>query len=162
MKAMIHEFAANNKDLLDLVTEWEPRLLALPEEILTSRRNIQDRTIKQIVGHMVDSASNNTHRIIHLQYQPSPLIFPDYANLGNNDRWIAIQDYQSENWPDLVRLWKYANLHIVHVIENVKLDKLENVWITALNERVTLKEMILDYLSHVRLHLDEINQLTEN
>jgi hypothetical protein len=162
MKAMTHEFAANNKELLDLVTEWEPRLLALPNEILTSRRNIQDRTIKQIVGHMVDSASNNTHRIIHLQYQPSPLIFPDYASLGNNDRWIAIQDYQSENWPDLVRLWKYANLHIVHVIENVKLDKLENVWITALNERVTLKEMILDYLSHVRLHLDEINQLTEN
>jgi hypothetical protein len=162
MKAMTHEFTANNKELLDLVTEWEPRLLALPNEILTSRRNIQDRTIKQIVGHMVDSASNNTHRIIHLQYQPSPLIFPDYASLGNNDRWIAIQDYQSENWPDLVLLWKYANLHIVHVIENVKLDKLENVWITALNERVTLKEMILDYLSHVRLHLDEINQLTEN
>jgi hypothetical protein len=162
MKAMIHEFKAKNEELLALVTEWEPRLLSLPNEILSSKRNIQDRTIKQIVGHMVDSASNNTHRIIHLQYQSSPLIFPDYANLGNNDRWIAIQDYQSENWADLVRLWKYTNLHIVHVIENVKLDMLDNVWITALNEKVTLKEMILDYLGHIRLHLDEINRLIKD
>jgi len=159
---MIQEFAANNNELIRLVSEWEPKLLALPNEILSSKRNIQDRTIKQIVGHMVDSASNNTHRIIHLQYQSSPLMFPDYANLGNNDRWIAIQDYQSENWPDLVRLWKYTNLHIVHVIQNVNQEKLDNVWITALNEKVTLKEMILDYLSHIRLHLDEINQLTDN
>ena len=111
---------------------------------------------------MVDSASNNTHRIIHLQYQPSPLIFPDYANLGNNDRWIAIQNYQSENWPDLVRLWKYANLHFVHVINHVNPDKLDNVWITALQDKVALKEMILDYISHIRLHLDEIKDLTEN
>lgn len=157
---MADEFEANNDELLRLISEWEPKLLALPGEILLSRRNKQGRTIKQITGHMVDSASNNTHRIIHLQYQPSPLIFPDYANMGNNDRWIAIQDYQSEHWSDLVRLWKYSNLHLVHVIRKVNPDKLDNVWITALDERVTLKEMILDYLSHIRLHLDEINQLT--
>ena len=156
---MKDEFTVNNNELLLLVSKWEPKLLALPNEILLSRKNIQGRTIKQIVGHMVDSASNNTHRIIHLQYQPSPLIFPDYATLGNNDRWIAIQNYQSENWPELVQLWKYSNLHIAHVIQNVNVEKLENVWITALNKRVTLKEMILDYLSHVRLHLNEIDDL---
>ena len=86
------EFELNNKELLRLVNEWELRLLSLPEEVIGNRRNIQNRTIKQIVGHMVDSASNNTHRIIHLQYNSSPLIYPDYANLGNNDRWIAIQN----------------------------------------------------------------------
>ena len=86
------EFELNNKELLRLVSEWELRLLSLPEEVICNRRNIQNRTIKQIVGHMVDSASNNTHRIIHLQYNSSPLIYPDYANLGNNDRWIAIQN----------------------------------------------------------------------
>ena len=84
------EFELNNKELLQLVNEWELRLLSLPEDVIGNRRNSQNRTIKQIVGHMVDSASNNTHRIIHLQYNASPLIYPDYANLGNNDRWIAI------------------------------------------------------------------------
>ena len=153
------EFELNNKELLRLVSEWELRLLSLPEEVIGNRRNIQNRTIKQIVGHMVDSASNNTHRIIHLQYNMSPLIYPDYANLGNNDRWIAIQNYQNENWENLVQLWKYSNLHIAHVIDNVNPEKQNNEWISALQQRVSLKAMILDYLSHFKLHLNEIEDL---
>ena len=153
------EFELSNEELLRLVSEWELRLLSLPEEVIGNRRNIQNRTIKQIVGHMVDSASNNTHRIIHLQYNSSPLIYPDYANLGNNDRWIAIQNYQNENWENLVQLWKYSNLHIAHVIDNVNPEKLNNEWISALQQRVSLKAMILDYLSHFKLHLNEIEDL---
>lgn len=153
------EFELNNKELLRLVNEWELRLLSLPEEVIGNRRNIQNRTIKQIVGHMVDSASNNTHRIIHLQYNMSPLIYPDYANLGNNDRWIAIQNYQNENWENLVQLWKYSNLHIAHVIDNVNPEKQINEWISALQQQVSLKAMILDYLSHFKLHLNEIEDL---
>jgi hypothetical protein len=155
----MNDFKENNREILHLIEEWEPRLLALSEDVITKRRNSQNRTIKQIVGHMVDSASNNIHRFVHLQYQPSPLIFPDYANLGNNDRWIAIQDYQEEKWFDLVQLWKYSNLHIVHVIKHVNMDKLDNQWITALNKNVSLKAMIVDYLPHFKLHLSEIDDL---
>lgn len=155
----MNEFEKNNQELLSLIDEWEPRLKQLPEDVITHRRNSQNRTIKQIVGHMVDSASNNTHRIIHLQYQPSPLIFPDYANLGNNDRWIAIQNYQDEDWEDLVQLWKYSNRHIIHVIRNVNVQKLDNEWVSALNQRISLKAMIIDYLRHFKLHLGEIGEL---
>ncbi|RPH32668.1 MAG: DinB family protein [Bacteroidales bacterium] len=155
----MNEFKTNNQELLSLIGEWEPKLLALSDDTITNKQNSQNRTIKQIVGHMIDSASNNTHRIVHLQYQPSPLIYPDYANLGNNDRWISIQSYQTEKWDDLVQLWKYSNIHIVHVINSVSLDKLDNEWITALNKRVSLKAMIIDYLPHFRLHLSEIDEL---
>jgi uncharacterized damage-inducible protein DinB len=157
----MNNFSGNNQELMGLIQEYEPRLKNLSEEIITNRRNSQNRSIKQIVGHMVDSASNNIHRIVHLQYQPSPLIYPDYANLGNNDRWIAIQNYQEENWENLVQLWKYSNLHIIHVINNVNQEKLNNPWITALNQKVTLKEMIIDYLSHFKLHLREIEELID-
>lgn len=71
----MHEFKKNNEELMMLINEWESKLLQLPEDMIRVRRNSQNRSIKQIVGHMVDSASNNTHRIIHLQYQPSPMIF---------------------------------------------------------------------------------------
>ncbi len=156
---MIKEFEPIIQGLLTLVDEWEPKLTRLSNEVISERRNSQNRTIKQIVGHMIDSASNNTHRIVHLQYQPSPLIFPDYANLGNNDRWIAIQNYQDEKWSELIQLWKYSNIHIAHVIKNVNIDKLENEWITALNKNVSLEAMILDYLKHFKLHLSEIDVL---
>ena len=155
----MNEFKPIIQELLNLIKEWEPKLLALPEEVITERRNSQNRTIKQIVGHMVDSASNNTHRIVHLQYQQSPLIFPDYANLGNNDRWIAIQNYQDEEWNNLVQLWKYTNIHIVHVIQNINTEKLDNVWISALNEKISLKAMVVDFPRHFKLHCDEINEL---
>lgn len=153
------ELMENNQELLSLIEAWEPQLLALSEELITFRINNERWTIKETIGHMVDSASNNTHRIIHLQYQPSPLTYPDYANLGNNDRWVAIQNYQTENWCDLVGLWKYSNLHIIHVINNVNMDKLDNEWITALNQHVSLKAMIIDYLRHFKLHLSEIDEL---
>lgn len=155
----MYEFKKNNEELMMLIDEWESKLLQLPEDMITKRKNSQNRSIKQIVGHMVDSASNNTHRIIHLQYQPSPMIFPDYASLGNNDRWIAIQNYQEEEWRNLIQLWKYSNIHIIHVINNLNIEKLDNVWITALNTTVSLKAMIIDYLRHFKLHISEIDDL---
>jgi len=157
----MNEFEENNRILLDLIDEWEVKLQALPEVLISEKKNSQNRTIRQILGHLVDSASNNTHRVIHLQYQASPLIFPDYANLGNNDRWIAIQDYQTENWSDLIQLWKYANKHFVHIVRHVNADKLTNEWITALGIRISLKSMIDNYLPHFELHLREIDELIE-
>ena len=145
--------------LIELVNSWEPVLNKLPEEIYSTRRNTQNRTIKMIVGHIIDSASNNTHRIVHLQNQESPLVFPNYATSGNNDRWIAIQDYQNEDWKLLVQLWKYSLLHISHVIRNVNSDKLNNEWISGPGEKVSLENMILDFPRHLKLHLDEIKEL---
>ncbi len=115
----MNQFENSCQNILQLLEIWEPRLLALSEEIISNRKNIQNRSIRQILGHLFDSASNNTHRIVHLQYRENPMTFPNYATEGNNDRWIAIQDYQHEDWNNLVQLWKYANLHLIHVIRNV-------------------------------------------
>ena len=153
------EIDSVSNEIISLVNYWEPVLIRLPEDIISQRRNSQNRTIKQIVGHIIDSSSNNTHRIVHLQYQTHPLIFPNYATFGNNDRWIAIQDYQNEDWMALVQLWKYSLIHISHVIKNVRSDKLNNEWISGPGEKVTLTMMIVDFPRHLKLHLSEINDL---
>ncbi len=145
--------------IFDLIKVWEPKLKSLPDSTLTDRRNSQNRTIKQILGHLIDSNSNNIHRIVHLQNQPSPLIFPNYASLGNNDRWIAIQNYQEEDWNNMIMLWKYSLLHLCHVIRNVNDDKLDNQWIAGPDRLISLREMIIDFLKHFKLHLSEIDEL---
>lgn len=142
-----------------LVNACESQLSAAHPDVIHNRRNSQSRTIKQILGHLIDSASNNLHRIVHLQYQQSPIQFPDYANLGVNDTWIGIQHYQEEEWPLLIQLWKFSNLHLAHVIGHVDRNAMDNVWISALGENITLSEMIADYPRHLRLHLDEIEEL---
>ncbi|MZP55686.1 MAG: DinB family protein, partial [Bacteroidales bacterium] len=103
----MEEFKGISAEVMVLVEKWESRLLNFSVEVIELRKNIQNRTIKQILGHLIDSTSNNIHRIVHLQYQRSPFSFPNYATFGNNDRWIAIQDYQNEDWGNMVQLWKY-------------------------------------------------------
>ena len=156
---IMKEASSIEREILSLIADWELKLVHLPYEIIAIQRNSQKRTIKQIIGHLVDSTSNNTHRIVHLQYQPSPLVFPNYATLGNNDRWIAIQDYQNEEWINLIQLWKYSLLHFCHVIRNIKDDKLDNEWIAGPDQRITLKSMIVDFPKHLKLHLSEISEL---
>jgi hypothetical protein len=155
----MNPFENSCQKTLQLIEVWEPRLLAIPEETFSNRINSQNRSIKQILGHMVDSASNNTHRVIHLQYRENPMTFPNYATNGNNDRWIAIQDYQHEDWHNLIQLWKYANRHFVHVVQNVDQTKLENQWISGEGELISLRENIEGYLPHLELHLREIEEL---
>lgn len=161
---MIAEFGQICDELSTFIADWEVKLAALPERTISNRTNSQGRSIRQIIGHMVDSASNNTHRVIHMHYQQSPVKYPDYANLGNNDRWIAIQNYQEEDWGELVRLWAAVNRHMVHLLGQVDESKLNQKWVSALKENITLREMITDYPLHFRLHLNEItaliNQLT--
>ncbi|MGW8314543.1 MAG: DinB family protein [Bacteroidales bacterium] len=156
---MLKEFETVTEGIRDQVSIWEPKLLGLQNELITTRRNSQNRTIKQIVGHMIDSASNNTHRIVHLQYQNSPMRFPNYATNGNNDRWIAIQNYQDEDWEVMINLWKYTNFHLLHVINNVDTSKLDNQWYYNDKVLISLKDGIIDYLRHLELHLDEIDEL---
>lgn len=155
---MFPEQRSQIKESIDI---WEPKLLSLSEEVIISRRNAQNRNIKQILGHLVDSATNNTHRIIYLQNLESPLIFPNYASNGNNDRWIAIQNYNDEDWSDLVQLWKYSLKHYCHVVENVDESKLENEWIAGPGRMISLRKMIGDFLPHLQLHLDEIEELIQ-
>jgi hypothetical protein len=138
---------------------WEQKLSSLPHETITLRRNSQNRTIKQILGHLIDSASNNTHRVVHLQYQESPFSFPNYATNGNNDRWIAIQNYQNEDWLAMIQLWKYSLFHFCHVIQNVNDGKLENKWISGPGQTINLKTMITGFTGHLNLHLSEIENL---
>ena len=156
---MTAEFQQISEDLSKLISNWEVKLASLPERTIANRVNSQNRNIRQIIGHMVDSATNNTHRIIHMHYQKSPVAYPDYANLGNNDRWIAIQNYQEEDWGELVRLWAAVNRHMVHLIRQVDEAKLNQIWTSALKDRITLKEMITDYPQHFKLHLNEISAL---
>lgn len=143
------------------VIETEERLLNdLPVEVITQRRNRQNRTIKQILGHLIDSASNNHQRMVRLQYSKDLLFFPDYRQ--DNDLWIALQNYQNADWANLIQLWKFYNLHIIHVIHSVDVKKLDNYWCDFEGIKVTLKEMIEGYLDHLYLHMKEIHELAES
>lgn len=145
-------------EIRHIIETWEPILTNLPQDIITERRNHQNRTIKQLLGHLIDSASNNHQRLVRLQYNQC-LEFPDYTQ--HNDLWIEIQDYQHTNWHDLIQLWKFFNLHIIHVISSIDVSKGNNIWYDFRGERLTINEMIDGYLSHMYLHTNDIKELID-
>ena len=150
-------FSTITEGIQSVIEREEDLLRNLPVEVITQRRNRQNRTIKQILGHLIDSASNNQQRMVRLQYSKYLLVFPDYRQ--DNDLWIALQDYQNEDWQELIGLWKYYNLHMIHLIKAVDSSKLQSYWCDFEGTKVTLEEMIDGYLDHLNLHINEIHEL---
>lgn len=151
-----------------LMAQEIPFLLRLSEEQVSNRHNHQQRTVKMLVGHLIDSASNNHQRLVRLQYAPrcghsmpdtemGMLVFPDYTQ--DNDLWLQLQDYQHENWQTLVQLLQYYNRHICHLIRAIDITKRANYWLDYEGNRVTLDDMVHGYLAHLQLHLQQIHEL---
>ncbi len=150
------DFIKITKGITQIIEVWEPKLTSLDKEVITERRNKQNRNVMQILGHLVDSASNNHQRMVRLQYNKE-LIFPDYRQ--DNDLWITIQNYQESNWNNLIQLWKFYNLHIIQIINQVDFLALKNSWTDFEGNKVSLQEMITAYLDHLNLHINEIKEL---
>ena len=153
-----------------LMAQEIPFLLSLSEEQVSLARNRQQRTVKMLVGHLIDSASNNHQRLVRLQYAPrcghsmpdtemGMLVFPDYTQ--DNDLWLQLQDYQHEDWQTLVQLLQYYNRHICHLIRAIDTTKRSNYWLDYTGNRVTLDDMVQGYRAHLQLHLQQIHELTK-
>jgi hypothetical protein len=106
---------------------------------------------KQVIGHLIDSASNNHQRFVRASLQGS-LEFPGYEQ----DGCVRVQAVQSAPWPLLVALWKNYNLYLAHVIAHLPASQLEARCLIAENEPVTLRFLAEDYLTHLLHHLGQI------
>ena len=166
----MNNFAHIITDILHTVEVEEEFLRSLTEETLTTCFNPQKRNIKMLIGHLIDSASNNHQRMVRLQYAPrcghsmpgtemGMLVFPDYTQ--DNDLWIHLQDYRNEDWDTLLGLWKHYCMHIAHLIRAVDVRTLDNYWTDYEGNRVTLRQMIEGFTVHLHLHLRQIHELAE-
>ena len=152
------DFSNVTNGILRYIDTWEQKLIDLPVDTITKKRNKQNRTIKQILDHLVDSAANNHQRVVRLQYNDK-LDLPDYQQ--DNDLWIVLQDYQNADWSNLIQLWKFYNLHIIQVIHSIDKNRLDSYWCDFTGAKVTLREMIEGYLGHLHLHIKEIHELID-
>jgi len=122
------------------------------EEYVSVRLAPDKWTLKEIVGHLVDSASNNHQRFVRLQESGS-LDFPKYDTEG----WIKLQKYDSFDWGTLVGLWYSYNKLLLHIISNVSTGCLDNQW-KRQDGAVSLEYLIKDYFSHMKIHIDHFER----
>ena len=55
------DFSNVTNGILRYIDTWEQKLIDLPVDTITKKRNKQNRTIKQILDHLVDSAAVDTN-----------------------------------------------------------------------------------------------------
>ena len=106
---------------------------------------------KEILGHLIDSASNNHQRFVRALIAPR-LEFPEYQQ----ESWVAAQSYATESWPDLVNLWLLYNRHLVHIIKVIPPESLSCPCVIGANEPMPLSRLVDWYVEHLEHHLESI------
>ena len=140
-----------NDQLRCLVEAAEPRLQQIPESESIRAALPGGWSRKQVLGHLIDSASNNHQRFVRAMLQPS-LDFPGYDQEGN----IRVQAVQEADWELLVSLWAAYNRYLAHLIEHIPPSQLDMKCRIGAGEPVTLGFLASDYLTHLRHHLRQI------
>ncbi len=129
----------------------KPRLLTI-SDARAGEKLVSDKwSMKEILGHLTDSAANNHQRIVRLQQN---------KELGKftyeQQAWVSIQQYASEPWKELVEFWYLFNAHLAHVIAHADPASLQNTCDMGYEKPATLKFVIVDYIRHVEHHLNQI------
>ncbi len=99
---------------------------------------------KEVVGHLIDSASNNHQRFVRGQIAPGQ-DFPGY----DQERWVSIQGYQAASWPALIALWQAYNTHLLHVAECMTPEGQRATCRVNGGPEVSLAMLFVDYVDHL-------------
>lgn len=108
-------------------------------------------SIKEIFGHLVDSAANNYQRFMRLQ-EADLMDFPGY-----DYNWIKIVPYQSYPFQDLMQLWTQFNRLLCHIIDNMDESRLKHQWFHE-GDPLTLEFLVKDYNDHMEIHLEQLEE----
>jgi len=141
--------------LVRVVRSAESILLQVPEAESSKPVLSGGWSRKQVLGHLIDSASNNHQRFVRAALQTA-LDFPGY----DQDGCVRVQAVEEADWTLLVSLWAGYNRYLAHVIAHLPASKLETLCRIGLDEPVTLRFLAEDYLRHLLHHLGQIGATT--
>src|SRR5258708_26579366 len=150
------------EDFKTTIESAAPRLLQISEAQSEQPRAEEHWSAKQIIGHLIDSATNNHARFVLAQIKDD-LVFPGYEQ----NSWVTIQHYQQAPWSQLVDLWRAYNRHLLHVMALAPADQLTKRCVrhslqtiafetVSESEPATLEYLMKDYVVHLKHHLSQI------
>lgn len=144
----------HTNELEQIVIETTKRLLTISEEKAQTASNGDVWSAKQVLGHLIDSASNNHARFVRAQFASQHKMVSYHQ-----EDWVATQRYGAESWSNLVQLWTAFNLHIAHVVRYIPESALAHTVdasVVGIDEPLTLEFLIADYIDHLNGHLRQL------
>jgi len=156
---LMDQWLEDFKQTIDFATACLSEISEAQSEV---PRSEEGWSSKQIIGHLIDSATNNHARFVVAQLKDD-LIFRGY----DQDGWVQVQHYQQASWPQLVELWRAYNLHLLHVMSHASEEKMKNrctqhslqtiaFETVSESEPATLEYLMKDYVVHLKHHLNQV------
>ncbi len=105
----------------------------------------------EIVGHLVDSARNNTERVVRA-LSANSLEWPGYQQ----NEQVRVQRYHESRAKQTVALWVALNEHLAHVIRGIPESKRGTPCTIHGWRTLPLDHLIVDYLAHLEHHVRQI------
>ena len=105
---------------------------------------------KQILGHLIDSATNNHHRFVRGQFEKNPTI------LYEQDKWNAHSYYEKFSDAHLIAFWEIYNRHLIELIRNIPPHLMQSQCTMDDGSTRTLEWLFDDYVRHMENHLEQI------
>jgi len=148
---LANPFAPVATDLGRTVAQAKPLLAKLTNADSTARPSPKKWSKKEILGHLMDSATNNHQRFVRATLQGS-LTFPGY----DQEPLVDLQKFSEMDWSFLVDLWASYNRFIAHVLSVLPADAGKIMCYVGNNPPATLEWIAQDYVEHLKHHLNQI------
>ena len=104
---------------------------------------------KEILGHLIDSATNNHHRWVRAQFEDIPVLSYD------QNKWNEFSYYNGMPAQQVISFWTAYNLQIAALIRLIPQQNLQRLCGIG-GQPVTLEWLFIDYVSHLEHHLKQI------
>lgn len=108
-------------------------------------------SLKQVLGHLIDSALNNHQRFVRASLDGG-YEGPGYEQNG----WVDIHGYGEMSWPSLLANWRGQNELLCRVVERVPPERLTAICKIGTGAPVSLAFLIEDYVTHLHHHIEQI------
>ncbi len=136
---------------LTFLCEAIPELIILiPDEEFKLKPKPGKWSKQEILGHLIDSATNNHQRFIRIQFEDCPQIKYD------QDNWNKYNNYNNLDMHHVILFWKIYNEHLTEVIKAIPKENLMKTAKTSEKDPVTLEWLIDDYVVHLEYHLKQL------
>jgi hypothetical protein len=127
-----------------------PLLSGLEEAHFTHKPAPHTWSKKEIIGHLIDSATNNHQRFVRGQFEEVPVIYYD------TDAWNDHGYYNQIDSRQIISFWTFYNKQLLALIQLIPEALLTREVNTGGTTNETLGFLIDDYVVHLEHHLHQV------